>query len=255
MITEVRAGRTVLGGGRVDPVCLALGLERVTAWAAERSSRSVCFCNVHSLMTTRQDDGFRAVIDAADLNLPDGAPVAWMLRRMGYGGQRRISGPDFMWAYLGQAEVRRERIFLYGATPVTLDRLQARIRSAFPGLIIAGAWSPPFRPLTREEDEQVTQRINDSGAQTVWVGLGCPAQERWLHAHRGRVQAVMLGVGAAFDFHAGSLGRAPVWMRRLGLEWLHRLWQEPRRLWRRYLVTNSAFVGAVVRQVLRGGRL
>lgn len=242
----------------VDALSMSEALQRVANWAALRSSRVVCFCNVHSVVTCRRDAAFQSALSSADLRLPDGAPVAWMLRRLGKVGQSRVSGPDFMWAYFAQAARRGERVFLYGSTPSTLERLQDAIRRSFPGLVVAGAWSPPFRALSEEEDQAVTRLINESGANSVWVGLGCPTQERWMRAHRGSIHAVMLGVGAAFDFHAGVRPRAPGWMRQAGLEWLHRLASEPRRLWRRYLVTNSLFTALAARQLFvralrRGG--
>ncbi len=143
-----------------------------------------------------------------------------------------------------------DSIYLYGSTPTTLSALQAALQARFHGLRIAGAESPPFRPLTAEEDDAVVERINASGAGSVWVSLGCPKQEQWMADHRGRVQAVMVGVGAAFDFHAGNVRRAPAWMRGSGLEWLHRLASEPRRLWKRYLVTNTLFIVGAARQLL-----
>jgi N-acetylglucosaminyldiphosphoundecaprenol N-acetyl-beta-D-mannosaminyltransferase len=186
----------------------------------------------------------------ADLAAPDGAPVAWMLRRLGAPGQPRVSGPELMLDYMAHAAASGERVFLLGSTPQTLALLQERLRARWPALHIAGAVSPPFRALTADEDSVLVEQIAASGAGTVWVSLGCPKQERWMAVHRGRVPAVMLGVGAAFDFHAGTLARAPLWMRRVGLEWLHRLASEPGRLWRRYLVTNTLFLWGAARQLL-----
>ncbi len=229
-------------------------LSRIADWSQQRESRMVAICNVHSVVTARQEPAFAAVLAQADLATPDGAPVAWLMRRLGWHGQQRINGPDLMWHYCVQAAERRESIYLYGGTPQTLERLQDRLRRDLPALQIAGAMSPPFRTLSAEEDEAVVQAIAASGAGTVWVSLGCPKQEQWMAAHRGRVPAVMIGVGAAFDYHAGTLRRAPVWMQQRGLEWLHRLASEPRRLWRRYLNTNSVFILAALSQWL-GSRL
>ncbi|MBI2225482.1 MAG: WecB/TagA/CpsF family glycosyltransferase, partial [Betaproteobacteria bacterium] len=146
---------------------------------------------------------------------------------------------------------RGDAAYFYGGTDATLTLLSARLRAAFPGLRIAGTYSPPFRPLTLEEDAEDVARINDSGAGAVFVGLGCPKQETWMAAHRGRIRAVMFGVGAAFEFHAGVINRAPLWMQRWGLEWLHRLCSEPRRLWKRYLVTNTLFILGAFRQLAK----
>jgi N-acetylglucosaminyldiphosphoundecaprenol N-acetyl-beta-D-mannosaminyltransferase len=173
-----------------------------------------------------------------------------MLRRLGARGQHRVSGPDFMLAYCEHAARGGEPMYLYGAAPDTLRELQARLRARWPGLRIAGAHSPPFRPLDAAEQAEDLQRIRDSGARTVWVGLGCPKQELWMAARRQELDSVLIGVGAAFDFHAGTLRRAPAWMQRSGLEWLHRLLSEPRRLGRRYLVTNTLFLVGAARQWL-----
>ena len=145
-------------------------------------------------------------------------------------------------------------MFLYGATPDILERLEERLSRELPGIKIVGAFSPPFRELRPEEDKAIVEMINRSGARIVWVGLGCPKQEAWLLAHHGRVNAVMVGVGAAFDFHAGVINRAPLWIRQSGLEWLHRLCQEPRRLATRYLVTNTMFIIAVLQDFLSAKR-
>lgn len=225
-------------------------LTTIGAWGASRESRYVCICNAHSVVTTEQDAEFGKVVAEADLTTPDGAPVAWMLRKQGYIAQQRINGPDLMWRYCELAARRGESIFLYGGSEKTLEILQARLLSAFSGLRVAGAISPPFRQLTAEEDEQDVQTINASGAGTVWVSLGCPKQEKWMAAHQGRVHAVMIGVGAAFDYHAGTIKRAPLWMQEHGLEWLHRLAFEPGRLWKRYLVTNALFVIGAAKQLI-----
>lgn len=241
-------------GATIDVLDWDEALERISAWANARESRIVCLCNVHSLVTARRDPAFGEVIREADLAAPDGMPVAWMLRRLGHIGQKRISGPDLMWRYCAGAAARGEKIFLFGAGDATLVALEKRLRAAFPGLIIAGAHSPPFRDLTNEEDREIIDRINASGANTVWVALGCPKQEQWMHAHRGHIRAVMLGVGAAFDYHAGTLRRAPRWMQFLGMEWLHRLACEPRRLWKRYLLTNTLFILGAARQLIQSKR-
>ena len=239
-------------GAPIDVINAAQAVARIAQWAAGHESRVVCICNAHSVVTAAQDPSFLGVIQRADLVTPDGAPVAWMLRRQGATGQTRVSGPDLMLDYCAHAAATGQPVYLLGSTPETLARLQQRLQQRWPALQIAGAASPPFRPLSDAEDAQIVQAINASGAATVWVSLGCPKQEQWMDAHRGRVQAVMIGVGAAFDFHAGSVARAPAWMRNNGLEWLHRLASEPRRLWRRYAITNTAFILLAARQLLSG---
>jgi N-acetylglucosaminyldiphosphoundecaprenol N-acetyl-beta-D-mannosaminyltransferase len=247
---ELRERQDVIGAP-IDVVHWGGAVATILRWAADGESRYVCACNVHSVVTAQRDLALAASVRGADLVLPDGAPVAWLMRRCGYPAQRRVSGPDLMWRYFAAAAVYGESIFLYGSTPETLQRLQQRIAQTFPGLRVAGAHSPPFRALSDAEQDAVVELINGSGATTVWVSLGCPKQELWMAEHRDKLHAVLVGVGAAFAFHAGTARRAPRWMRRLSLEWLHRLLSEPRRLWRRYLSTNSVFVVAALRQVLR----
>ncbi|MDO8314751.1 MAG: WecB/TagA/CpsF family glycosyltransferase [Rugosibacter sp.] len=249
-IQDKRVRAPVLGAS-IDVVGWDNALSRISTWAAARESRYVCICNVHSVVTAGQDVAFGRIVEAADMATPDGAPVAKMLRILGFSDQQRINGPDLMWKYCEQAALRGESIYLYGGLPTTLKLLQQRLKAAFPGLIIAGAYSPPFRSATAEEDEADVARINSSGAGTIWVSLGCPKQEQWMAAHRGRVKGVMIGVGAAFDYHAGTIKRASKWMQNAGLEWLHRLCSEPRRLWKRYLVTNTIFIARAMRQLLR----
>lgn len=245
--------RTGVLGAQIDVVTWSEALDRVSAWARARESRVVCICNVHSTVTATQDARFQRVVEQCDLATPDGAPVAWMLRRLGHHGQARINGPDLMWKYCAEAARRGDAIYLYGGAQTTLDALVVRLLGAFPGLRIVGVESPPFRPVTEAEDVATVERINASGAGVVFVSLGCPKQESWMAAHRGRVRAVMIGVGAAFDYHAGTIKRAPQWMQHAGLEWLHRLVSEPRRLWRRYLVTNTLFVIGAAQQLMKAG--
>lgn len=236
----------------IDIIDWQTAVSRIKGWAIARESRYVCICNVHSVVTATSDDEFAGVVRDADMATPDGAPVAWLISRQTRRKQERINGPDLMWRYMSQSAREGGSIFLYGATDVTLSALQTRLAAEFPQLKVAGAYSPPFRQMTADEDEQVVEMINASGASTVWVSLGCPKQEKWMAAHRGRIHAVMIGVGAAFDYHAGTIQRAPLWMQRNGLEWLHRLASEPRRLWKRYLVTNTLFIIFSFRQLITG---
>ena len=236
-------------GAQIDVVTWDGALDRLLGWAHARDSRYVTICNVHVVVSASRDPAYREIINASDMATPDGAPVAWMLRQQGFVDQSRISGPDLMWALCERAAQENLPIYCYGSTAATLGLLEARLRAAFPALLMTME-SPPFRVLTAEEDAAAVERINTSGAGFVFVGLGCPKQERWMAEHRGRVNAVMIGVGAAFDFHAGTVQRAPAWMRDNGLEWLHRLASEPGRLWKRYLVTNTLFIVGAARQLL-----
>ena len=234
----------------VDAVSFAGAQDRLLAWGHAHESRYVVLANVHVVVTAATEPDFGAVVAAADMATPDGAPIAWMLRKLGHAGQGRVSGPDLTWALLGRCEAENLPVYFFGSSRETLGLLAQRIVVAFPKLKVVGFEAPPFRPITPEEDAESVERINTSGAGLVFVGLGCPKQEHWMLAHRGRVNAVMLGVGAAFDFHAGTVSRAPAWMRDNGLEWLHRLASEPRRLWKRYLVTNTLFVLGAAKQLL-----
>lgn len=226
----------------IDRVSFGGAQDRVMAWGHARESRFVVLANVHVTVTASREPAFGAVVAAADMATPDGAPVAWMLGKLGKQPQERVSGPDLTWALLGRCEREALPVYFFGSSRETLSLLAERITATFPKLKVAGFEAPPFRPITPQEDKESIERINASGAGLVFVGLGCPKQEHWMLAHRGQVNAVMLGVGAAFDFHAGTVSRAPEWMRSNGLEWLHRLASEPRRLWRRYFVTNTLFI-------------
>ena len=217
-------------------------IRKVFQWAHRHESKYVTICNVHVTVSATRDPSYNQILRNSDMATPDGAPVAWMLRRQGFSEQTRISGPDLMEQLLRDCGPEGVSVYFYGSSIETLGELRGNVEFAFPQLTIAGTESPPFRELTPEEDEDAVRRINESGAGLVFVGLGCPKQEKWMAAHKGRVNAVMIGVGAAFDFHAGTVTRAPLWMRNLGLEWLHRLASEPRRLWKRYLVTNTLFI-------------
>jgi N-acetylglucosaminyldiphosphoundecaprenol N-acetyl-beta-D-mannosaminyltransferase len=235
----------------VDALSFEESIQRVTEWAAGREKRSVVFCNVHSVMTARRNADLAAAISVADMVAPDGAPIAWYMRKRGNSAQRRISGPDFMIACCGRAAELKIPIFLCGSTDRVLRNLRSRLVAQFPLLQVSGMVSPSFQGLGEGENEQIVDQINQSNAGIVWVALGCPKQELWIWKHRGLINGVVLGVGAAFDFHSGVLWRAPVIAQRLGLEWLFRLCQEPRRLFARYAVTNTAFVFGLLSEVLK----
>lgn len=247
--SQVRRCSVVLGV-EVDLLAWDVAVDRVVWWAQSGESRYVSICDAHSIVRASRDETHGRHIRAADMVTPDGWPVAWMLRRTADPTQQRINGPDLMWRLLARAEETGLKVFFYGTTPQTLVALKVRMELEFPRLQVVGMHAPPFRPLTPEEDERDVQMINASGAQLVMTGLGCPKEDRWMFEHRGRVQAVTLGIGAGIDFWAGNVRRAPLWMREHGLEWLFRVACEPRRLWRRYLVHNSLFVIGAVRQLV-----
>ncbi len=242
--------RGVIIGLRVDKISYQSAVQRVLDWASRRESRYICVANVHMVMEAYDDTTFRQIVNSADLVTPDGMPLVWVMRWQGIRQQERVYGPLLTEYVLEAAGKEGIPVGFYGGTAETLQNLKRNIQKRYPSLKIAYLHAPPFRPLTSQEDEEAVRSINDSGARILFVGLGCPKQERWMAAHKGRVQAVMLGVGAAFDFLAGVKPQAPQWMQRAGLEWLFRLLTEPRRLWRRYLYHNPRFVLLVLLQSL-----
>jgi len=238
-------------GTPIDAINIPDVVARIMEWARVRSSRYVCICNVHSLVTARQDPAFRTVLDQSDLNTADGVPLVWGVRAAGHPGQQRVAGPDLIDPLCRAAAREGVSVFLYGSTPETLAGFRDKLTADHPGLTIAGAISPPFRILTDAEKREIVATIEASGAGIVWVGLGCPKQEKWMWEHRPKLNAVMIGVGAAFDYEIGRIRRAPGWMQRAGLEWAYRLAQEPRRLFKRYAVTNTLFVALYAKDALR----
>jgi exopolysaccharide biosynthesis WecB/TagA/CpsF family protein len=240
---------SVLGTG-VSPTSYRQVLELCDGWVREKrmnasqTARYAVILNVHSVMTARFDRRLAAVLNSADVGTPDGMPLVWALRSLGMSAQTRVYGPDLMMALCEQAAKLGHRIYLYGGREATLPLLRGALLRQFPALQVAGMHAPPFRPLGREEDEASVRDIRASGADIVFVGTGMPRQERWMYEHRHLLPGVvMLGVGAAFDFHAGRIRQAPSWMQNAGLEWLFRLCMEPVRLWKRYIVFNPLFLG------------
>jgi N-acetylglucosaminyldiphosphoundecaprenol N-acetyl-beta-D-mannosaminyltransferase len=230
-------------GTWVDAVDPATTLDAIGGWIRAGERRYVAFANVHGVMEASRDPALRRAYGAAGLTVPDGMPLVWMGRRRGHSGVRRVYGPDTLLLVCERAAREGWSCFFYGGAPGVAEELASGLGRRFPGLRVAGVRSPPFRALTDDENREEVARINDSGASVVFVGLGCPKQERWMHEQRPHLAApVLLGVGAAFDFHTGRVRQAPRWMMALGLEWLFRLGAEPRRLWRRYLVYNPLFV-------------
>jgi N-acetylglucosaminyldiphosphoundecaprenol N-acetyl-beta-D-mannosaminyltransferase len=225
-------------------------IQRSLDWARKQQSRALFFATVHMIMEAYDDPVFLRVLNRADLVDADGMPLAWALRSLGEKKAMRVCGPDAMPAMLAAAAEARVSVGFYGGSQTALDSLIEAVRLHYPDLDIAFAESPPFRKLSSEEDAATVDHIAASGARLLFVGLGCPKQENWIMEHLGRVPAVMLGVGAAFDFVAGSQRRAPRWMMRSGLEWLFRLASEPRRLAKRYIKHNPRFVFLFLRQLL-----
>lgn len=240
-------------GLRVDATSYAETVDVVVGLARARSGGMICHANVHMLMEAFDDPGFRRLLHSADRVTPDGVPLVWALRLLGVPA-RRVYGPTLTSEVCRRAEELGIPVGFYGGSPAVLDALRERVSRRFPRLEIVFAVSPPFRSLSPGEDHQVIEAIEDSGAQILFVGLGCPKQERWMAAHRAALSCVLLGVGAAFDLLAGARPQAPPWMQRWGLEWLFRLGVEPRRLWRRYGVQNPRFLWYFAGQLFRGLR-
>ncbi|HLU28799.1 MAG TPA: WecB/TagA/CpsF family glycosyltransferase [Glycomyces sp.] len=247
-MTDPRLRRVDVLGVGVSTIDQGMALDEVTRWIEAGERHYVCVTGVHGVMESQRDPELKAIHNASGLTTPDGMPMVWAGRRAGAEWMDRVYGPDLMLNVLGRAAERGWSSFLYGGKDGVPELLARKLAERIPGVTIAGAYSPPFRPLTEAEDAEIVDRINDSGAQLVWVGLSTPKQERWMAAHRDRLTApALFGVGAAFDFHAGLVPQAPSWMQRRGLEWFYRLTKEPRRLWRRYLVNNPAYLRAMRR--------
>jgi N-acetylglucosaminyldiphosphoundecaprenol N-acetyl-beta-D-mannosaminyltransferase len=247
------AARRILGM-RVDATSYKHAAEQVLSWARQAESRYVCVATVNNVVEARDDSSYATVMNGADLVTPDGMPLVWGLRMLGVPEATRVYGPDLTPVICKLAAAQGVLVGFYGGTDEVLDALTANLTRQVPELQIAYRHSPPFRTATPGEQRQTVEDVNRSGARILFVGLGAPKQERWMAAQKGQVRAVMLGVGAAFDFLAGNKRQAPRLVQQFGLEWLYRLVHEPRRLWRRYLYRNPRFVVLFATQLLRERR-
>ena len=210
---------------------------------SKKERKYICVCPVSTIIGCNRNEKVLKSVNSADLATPDGMAVAWIGRMLGHKNIRRVYGPDLMQNICDISVKKGYRNYFYGAIQDTLNKLQEKLSNKYPELIISGSFSPPFRQLTKEEDNKIVEEINRSDSDIVWVGLGSPKQDVWMYEHRGRINApVMIGVGAAFDFLAGTKTQAPRWLRENGFEWLFRLITEPKRLWRRYLIDCPLFV-------------
>lgn len=224
---------------------------QIQSWAIAHTSCYIIAANVHVVMTAYWSPSYQQILNNAALVTPDGMPLVWALRLLGHPQATRVYGPDLMLAWCQRASEKQLSIFLYGGTETMLQKLQERLQSQFSQLIIAGAYAPPFIEQTLAEEAKDIERINASGANVIFVALGCPKQEYWMARQHNQIQAVMIGVGAAFAFHSGEVKQAPRWIMAVGLEWLYRLTVEPKRLWKRYFINNPAFVLLFCLQWLR----
>jgi N-acetylglucosaminyldiphosphoundecaprenol N-acetyl-beta-D-mannosaminyltransferase len=229
-------------GMRVDATSYEDAVRRIMGWSREGLSRYVCVANVNNVMEARDNRAFMSVMNGADLVTADGMPLAWGLRGLGIKSAGRVYGPDLTVSVLSAAAEQNLPVGFYGGEPACLSDLLRVVKMRWPRLKVAYNYCPPFRRLSSEEDGKVVDAINRSGAKIILVGLGCPKQEIWMAKHVGKVNAVMIGVGAAFDFLAGRKKQAPKFLQNIGMEWAFRLATEPRRLWRRYLKHNPRFM-------------
>lgn len=235
------------------PTCLILNVKIAAInmeWLLDYTKKNIkklsgdymCVANVHTTVTAFENPEYLKVQNGGIMAIPDGGPLASIGRKRGFSKMERVTGPSYMEEVLKISEKHGFRHYFYGSTEETLEKMLTKLREKYPELKVAGVYSPPFRALTEEEDLEVIKNINESEADFVWIGLGAPKQELWMAAHQGKLKGFMVGVGAGFDYLAGNINRAPLWMQKCNLEWLYRLVQEPKRLFKRYLETNTKFI-------------
>lgn len=236
---------------RVDVTSLDGAAEGILALSGTGKGSTVCVANVHMCMETFDDPVFRGLVNGSDLVVADGKPLVWGQWLLGSGHAGHVRGSDLVLSVCGKAEKDGVSIGLYGGTKESLEDFKGFLKKTYPALSIAYAFSPPFRPLTREEDRVCVDEIRASGVKILFVGIGCPKQEKWMAGKKDDLSCVMIGVGAAFDFFSGRKRHAPRWMQRIGLEWFFRFMSEPQRLWKRYAVHNPRFLGLFIMQLLK----
>lgn len=217
-------------------------LAYINAHMEELRGNYICVSNVHTTVMSYENEKYREIQNSAAMALPDGAPLSSYSRRNGYKDARRVTGPDLMVELFRISAQKGYRHFFYGSTQKTLDDMKAVIERDYPGMKVVGMYSPPFRKMTPEEDAAAIKMINEAQPDFIWVGLGAPKQEEWMYEHQGNVNGIMIGVGAGFDYLAGYIKRAPMWMQKISMEWFYRLLQDPVRLWKRYIITNVKFI-------------
>lgn len=254
MLSQQPAQSRNILGVRVDRTTYSEAASVISQWGHNAESCYVCVANVHMVMEAYDSGAFKAVVNGARLITPDGVPLVWMLRLMGVSSAERVYGPNLTLAVIEEASRRQIPVGFYGGREEVLNTLVNWALKKYPGLRITYAYAPPFGSLTNEQQRAIGDDINASGAKILFVGLGCPKQEVWMARQQGHIRAVMLGVGAAFDFLTGAKPQAPAWMQQAGLEWLFRLWTEPCRLWARYLLHNPRFVVLTTIQLIRSIR-
>ena len=238
-------------GVEISAINMQIALDTIRGWIDGSQQHYVCVTPVHALMDFRREPELVRIVNESGLTTPDGMPLVWVLKLLGFSRVERVYGPDLMLEVCRISQDAGYRHYFYGGAEGVPEKLSKNLCSKFPDLEIAGTYSPPFRPLTAEEDRKILENINKSEPDIIWVGLGAPKQERWMAEHIDKLNApVLIGVGAAFDFHAGLKQQAPGWIQRCGLEWLFRLITEPKRLWKRYAFNNPLFLILLFAQVL-----
>lgn len=245
---------------KISALNMSLAIATIEEWVNSLDPNYVCICTVHTVMECQRDPHMMSIVNSAGLRTPDGMPLVWLSRRAGHSKVDRVYGPDLMFELARRSVTTGHRHFFYGGAPGVAEELSERLTARFPGLQVAGTHTPPMQKVGDIESHDVISRINDSGADIVWCGLGTPKQDWWVSNHRPLLNApVLIAVGAAFDFHTGRVKQAPKWMQRNGLEWFFRLTQDPKRLWRRYILDNGRFVmriaGPQLRPLLRRGKI
>ena len=239
------------------PVCNILGVKIAAInmqWLLEfvnknlnlLSGKYICVANVHTTVTASENEEYRQIQNEAILSIPDGGPLSKVGKKRGFNEMERTTGPDFMREIFKLSKEKNYKHYFVGGTQETLDLMIENLVREFSGITICGCYSPPFRDMTSDEDQELITQIKSAGPDFIWVGLGAPKQEIWMHNHKELFDGVMVGVGAGFDYFAGNIKRAPMWMQKSNLEWLYRLIQEPSRLFKRYLITNTKFIFNVI---------
>jgi N-acetylglucosaminyldiphosphoundecaprenol N-acetyl-beta-D-mannosaminyltransferase len=249
---DVHGDRFRVLGVRVDAVQISEVVQQIETWVQRRGAcHFIAVTGMHGVMEAQHDAAFKAVLNSADMVVPDGMPLIWLGRLRGLRLPRRVYGPELMLSVCQRTVSSGVRHFFFGGAPGIPEKLAETLRSRFSGLEVVGTYSPPFRPVSPEEEKEVVDVINAAAPDVLWVGLSTPKQEKWMHVHRDHLRVpVLVGVGAAFDINSGMKLQAPAWMREHGMEWLFRLFQEPQRLWRRYILYGSEFIFYVTLELL-----
>ncbi len=250
-MTSAPVTQTDILGVQIDALTMELAISTIEGWIERGEEHYVCICNVHSVMSAQRDPAYMSVLKNAGLRTPDGMPLVWLSRRAGQKYVERVCGPDLLPALAARSQDTGHRHYFYGGAPGVAQDLADNLATRFPNIQVAGSQTPDWQPVGVIESHEVIDRINATRPDIIWVGLGSPKQEIWAANHLETTNAsVIIAVGAAFDFHTGRIRRAPGWMQRNGLEWAYRFAQEPRRLWKRYVLLNTSFVAYLARDYL-----